>query len=101
MASDYVRGEMDIADQKATFGGFIAVTIWGSLLTIVSVLYLTLVFAVGMDWLAGLIGTAIVGGVLGLARGMKTSWYVTLGGLFFFGLVCGGIVQLFGMVIGG
>ncbi len=101
MASDYVRGEMNIADQKATFGGFISVTVWGSLLTIVSVLYLTLVFAVGIDWLVGLVATAIVGGVLGLALGMKTSWYVTLGGLFVFGLVCGGIVQLFGMVIGG
>ena len=101
MASDCVRGERDIADERATFGGFIAVSVWGSLLTGVSVLYLTLVFAVGMDWLAGLIATAVVGGVLGLALGMKTSWDVTLGGLFFFSLVCGGIAQLFGMVFGG
>ena len=28
MASDYVRGEMDIADQKSTFDGFIAVSGW-------------------------------------------------------------------------
>ncbi|OLF81240.1 hypothetical protein AWH62_00770 [Maricaulis sp. W15] len=101
MASDYVRGEMNIADQKATFGGFIAVSVWGSLLTVVSVLYLTLAFAVGMDWLVSLIAVGIVGGVLGLALGMKTSWYVTLGGLFVFGLVCGGLVQLFGMALGG
>lgn len=101
MASDYVRGEMDIADQKSTFDGFIAVSVWGGLLTVISVLYLTLAFAVGVDWLASLIATAIVGGVLGLALGMKTSWYVTVGGLFVFGLVCGGIVQLFGMAIGG
>ena len=38
MASDYVRGEMDIADQKSTFDGFIAVSVWGSLLTVISVL---------------------------------------------------------------
>lgn len=101
MASDYVRGEMDIAHQKSTFDGFIAVSVWGSLLTIVSVLYLTLAFAVGMDWLVSLIATAIVGGALGMALGMKTSWYVTLGGLFVFGLVCGGLVQLFGMAFGG
>jgi len=101
MASDYVRGEMNIASQKSTFSGFISVTVWGSLLTIVTVLYLTLAFAVGMDWMVSLIATAIVGGVLGLALGMKTSWYVTVGGLFVFGLVCGGLVQLFGMAFGG
>jgi len=101
MASDYVRGEMDIDHQKSTFDGFIAVSVWGSLLTIVSVLYLTLAFAAGMDWLAALIATGIVGGVLGMALGMKTSWYVTLAGLFVFGLACGGLVQLFGMAFGG
>jgi len=90
MASDYVRGEMDIDHQKSTFDGFIAVSVWGSL-----------AFAAGMDWLAALIATGIVGGVLGMALGMKTSWYVTLAGLFVFGLACGGLVQLFGMAFGG
>ncbi|WP_300527056.1 aa3-type cytochrome c oxidase subunit IV [Maricaulis sp.] len=101
MASDYSRGEMDISDHKATFDGFMAVTVWGSLLTAISVLYLTLVFAVGMDWLASLIGVAVVSVLGGMALNMKVSWYVTVAGLFIFSLICGGIVSLFGMFLAG
>lgn len=101
MAADHARGEMDISQHRATFDGFMAVTVWGSLLTAVSVLYLTLVFAVGYDWLASLIGVAVVGVIAGLVMKMQTAWYITVAGLFFFGLIGGGIVQLFGMVFAG
>ncbi len=101
MASDYVRGEMDIADQKMTFDGFMAVSVWGSLLTAISVLYLTLVFAVGWDWMTSLIGVTVLSVVAGLALSMKTSWYMTVAGLFVFGLITGGIVNLFGMFLAG
>jgi hypothetical protein len=101
MAADHARGEMDISHHKATFDGFMAVTVWGSLLTAICVLYLTLVFAAGFDWLASLIGVAILSVIAGLVLKMKTAWYVTVGGLFVFGLVSGGIVQLFGMVFAG
>lgn len=101
MASDYSRGEMNISDHKATFDGFMVVTVWGSLLTAITVLYLTLVFAAGFDWLASLIGVAVVSVLGGIALGMKTSWYVTVAGLFIFSLICGGIVSLFGMFLAG
>lgn len=101
MAADHVRGDMDISQHKSTFDGFMAVSTWGALLTALSILYLTLTFAVGMDWLASLAGVAVVGVIAGLVLSMKTSWYVTVAGLFVFGLVCGGIVQLFRLAIGG
>jgi hypothetical protein len=101
MAADHVRGEMDISQHKSTFDGFMAVSTWGSLLTGVTVLYLTLAFAVGLDWLASLIGVAIVGVIAGLILQMKTSWYVTVAGLFVFGLICGGVAQLFSLALGG
>lgn len=101
MAADHVRGDMDISQNKSTFDGFMAVSTWGSLLTGLTVLYLTLAFAVGVDWLASLIGVAIVGVIAGLVLSMKTSWYVTVAGLFVFGAVCGGIVQLFRLALGG
>ncbi|WP_417481908.1 aa3-type cytochrome c oxidase subunit IV [Maricaulis sp.] len=101
MAADYTRGEMNIASQKSTFDGFIVGTVWISLLMIVTLLYLTLVFAVGMDWMGSLIGVAIVGVVLGLVTSMKTSWYVTVGGLFVFGLLCGLLSQLFSVFLAG
>ncbi|MBR9824417.1 MAG: aa3-type cytochrome c oxidase subunit IV [Alphaproteobacteria bacterium] len=101
MASDHVRGEMDISDHKATFDGFMSVTVWSSLITALSVLYFTLVFAIGMDWMGALIASAVVGVVSGLALSMGTAWYMTVVGLFILGIVCGGIVHLFGAVIGG
>lgn len=101
MAADYTRGEMNITSQKNTFDGFIAVTVWTSLLMIVTLLYLTLVFAVGSDWMGSLILVAIVGVVLGLLTSMKTSWYATVGGLFVFSLICGGLAQLFNVFLAG
>lgn len=101
MASDYVRGEMDIAGQKATFDGFMSVTVWGSLITGISVLYLTLVFAVGLDWMGSLLGVTVLSIVAGLALGMKTSWYMTVALMFVLALATGGIVTLFGMFLGG
>ena len=81
MAADYTRGEMNITSQKNTFDGFIAVTLWSSLLMVVTLLYLTLVFAVGTDWMSSLIGVAIVGIV--------------------FGLICGALTQLFSAFLAG
>ncbi|WP_203294002.1 aa3-type cytochrome c oxidase subunit IV [Maricaulis parjimensis] len=101
MATEHVRGEMDIADHKATFDGFMAVSTWGGLLTALTVFLLTLIFAVGMDWIGALIGTTVVGIIAGLVMKMSTAWYVTLGGLFVFTLICGGIAQLAGMALAG
>lgn len=101
MAADYTRGEMNISGQQGTFNGFIAVTLWGSLLLAITLFYLTLVFAVGADWMGSLIGVAIVGVVLGFVTGMKTGWYITVGSLFVFGLICGGLSQLFSVFLAG
>ncbi|WP_417498382.1 aa3-type cytochrome c oxidase subunit IV [Maricaulis sp.] len=101
MAADYTRGEMNIASQKSTFDGFMAITLWSSLLLGLTLFYLTLVFAVGMDWMGSLFGVAIIGVVLGLLTSMKTSWYVTVGGLFVFGLACGLLSQLFNVFLAG
>jgi hypothetical protein len=40
--SDYHRGDMDIAEQKTTFHGFIAMSKWGSLVIAVTILFWTL-----------------------------------------------------------
>jgi hypothetical protein len=55
-ASDYHRGEMDIAEQQATFKLVMGLTKWGSLATVVLVLFLTLLFATN----AGFLGSAFV-----------------------------------------
>lgn len=54
-ASDYHRGEMDIAEQVSTFELFNGLTKWGSLFIGALVLFLTLWFCTG----AGFPGAAI------------------------------------------
>lgn len=101
MAADHTRGEMDISHHKGTFNGFMSVSLWSALITGLSVFYLTLVFATGTDWLGALIGVAVLGALLGLVLKMKTAWYITVAGLLVFGLIAGGMVQLFGAVVAG
>ncbi|MGE0046588.1 MAG: aa3-type cytochrome c oxidase subunit IV [Hyphomonadaceae bacterium] len=64
---EYVHGEMDIADQRDTFSGFLSATVWGCTLVAQSVALLTLAFALGLGWWAGLgafIAIAIAAGII-------------------------------------
>ncbi len=80
-ASDYVRGEMDIEDQKNTWAGFMTASLWGGLITTLVLAYATLTIALGMNWMVALVlcaGAAIVGG---MAMGMGGAWIATVVGL--------------------
>jgi len=101
MASDYTRGEMDISAQKSTFDGVMVVSVWSSLLTAMSIFYFTLVFGVGTDWLSALIGVSLLSAVLGKLLSMSSAWYMTVVGLFVFGLIFGGLASLFGSLVAG
>jgi len=59
--SDYHRGEMDIAEQTATFHLVMGMTKWGSLVIAVGVLFFTLLFCVPG---AGFFGAAAASAVL-------------------------------------
>lgn len=91
---DYDRGEMEIEEQSDTFSGFMRVSVWSSLLIIISVLFFSLVFAAGAPWLPSLIGSIAVGAIGGFFLGMKGAWYGSLFGLTVLGLVVGGVVSL-------
>jgi uncharacterized membrane protein len=64
-ASDHHRGDMDIHEQVYTYRLFGRLTKWGSLITAVAVLFLTMWFCAG----AGFIGSAVTGLVV-LALGI-------------------------------
>jgi hypothetical protein len=84
--SDYHRGDMDIAEQKRTFAGFMTVTVWGSGITAMVIFYLTLVFAAGFHWLPSLIGVGALGVLFGLGLRLKGGWYavvIVLGAIAF------------------
>lgn len=59
-SSDYHRGEMDIAEQKATYHLVMGMTKWGSLVLAASLLFVVLWFCTP----AGFMGGAVAGVVL-------------------------------------
>jgi hypothetical protein len=63
--SDYHRGDMDIAEQSATYELVMGMTKWGSLVIAVGVLFFTLLFCTGVGFL-GAAATAVVVAVLGV-----------------------------------
>lgn len=96
MAADHVHGEMNISAQKSTFDGVMDVTVWSSLLLLMMIFYFTLVFATGVDWLAALIGVSGLTAVFGLLLNLGGAWYMTVAGIFVFGLIVGGFSTLMG-----
>jgi hypothetical protein len=58
-AGEYHRGEMEIAEQTATFHGFIGMVKWGSLATAAFVLFLVMMFCAHAGFMQSAL-TAIV-----------------------------------------
>jgi hypothetical protein len=92
--NDYVQGSMEIAEQKATYSGFMVATQWGAALTALIVLFLSLVFAANLPWVACLFGVAALGIVAGLVMRMGGAWYGAVVALTIVGLLSGGIAAL-------
>lgn len=66
MASEYHRGEMDIAEQTSTYHAVMGLTKWGSLAVATAVLMLTLWFCTPAGFLGGLI-PGVVAAAAGIA----------------------------------
>ncbi len=86
------NGGMDIADQKATFSGFMAVTVWGSALIVMTVAGLVVAFALGAGWFSGVAVYAVLGGLAGLILRLGGAWWASLAVTVAVFLVGGGIV---------
>lgn len=75
-STDYKRGEMEITNQKGTFGGFMSGTVYGGAAIIYILLFPIFMFAVGLGWMPSLIISAIVAIIIGAALKLKGGWYV-------------------------
>lgn len=75
---EYHHGGMEVADQKATFHGFLIATVWGCGLIAMSVALLTLAFAMGWGWWAGLAAYVVIGAAVGLVFKMGGAWWALL-----------------------
>ena len=93
--SDYIRGEMDISDHKATFDGVMNVSVYVGLMTSIVVLYLTLVFCGVTDWFSGLIATAIVGAISGFALKQGVLYWTSFIAFAVITLISGFLISLF------
>jgi len=65
MAQSSAHGHMDIQDQKETFHGFLTATVWtcGHIAQLVALL--TLSFAIGFGWWAGVAAFIVIGIAVG------------------------------------
>jgi hypothetical protein len=95
MAEDYTRGQMDISHHKATYDAVMKVSVFVSVLLGLIVLYLTLVFGAGMNWITALIASLIAGGLTGFALKQGARYWASLGVLAVITLISGGITLLF------
>lgn len=77
-ASGSEHGHMDIASQKAMFGGFLKVVEWACVLIAMLLGLLVFSFAIGFGWWIGVMAWAAIGVVAGLVMRMKSAWWITL-----------------------
>jgi hypothetical protein len=98
-SDDYHHGDMPIADQKATWRGFMTVTQWGSVLTAMLLLQITLHFAAGLSWWPALAGSTILGLAAGLLLNMGSAWIATCVGWAVLCAIVGGLMALAGATV--
>lgn len=96
MADEYTRGQMDISEHKKTFESVMSVSVYVSLLLGLSVLYLTLVFASGMDWFTALVLSGVLGGIAGYFMRQNLLYWISLAGLALVAVIGGLITALLG-----
>jgi hypothetical protein len=74
-ASHGARGEMDISDQRETFHGFLSASLWGATHIAQVVALITLAFAIGAGWWAGVAAVIAIGVVVGLLFKSSGAWW--------------------------
>jgi hypothetical protein len=87
----YHHGEMEIADQSATYAGFLVASQWGCVLVGASVLCMSLIWGAHVPWLQAVLGCGALSIVAGLGMKMGNSFTITSVALTVIGLIAGGI----------
>ncbi|PWE18646.1 aa3-type cytochrome c oxidase subunit IV [Marinicauda salina] len=96
MAAEHTRGDMDITMQKRTFEGVMGAGVLATLITGVTILFLTLVFATDVAWFPSLVVTLIAGGAAGAALKRGAAYWASLVALTGIALIGGVLVTAFG-----
>jgi hypothetical protein len=73
------RGDMEIADQKSTFHGFLIATVWTCAIIAMTVALLTVAFAIsGGNWWTGLLAYTLIGIAVALVFKLRGAWWAFL-----------------------
>ncbi|ACT60617.1 aa3-type cytochrome c oxidase subunit IV [Hirschia baltica] len=96
---EYVRGQMDVKSQTATYSGFLKVTAWTSLLLTLILGYATFTLTMGVHWMVAMALFAIVGVIGGMVMGLGGGFLLAVGGLVFLGLFVQVMVSLGGALM--
>lgn len=91
MAQSGAHGNMDITDQKSTFGAFISATVWTCGLVAQIVGLATLAFAIGAGWWAGFVVFVLIGVALGASFKLSGVYWATQVALWVL-LALGGLI---------
>jgi hypothetical protein len=75
MAQSGARGHMDIQDQRNTFSGFIATSLWGGIFLAQLIALLVLAFATGNGWWAGFSALVAIGVAAGFFFRMSATYW--------------------------
>ncbi len=92
--SDYNHGEMNIADQEATWRGFLNFSLWSGLITALILGHAILAIAIGMHWLISLSLMVLAGLAVGALMRMGGAWFATVGGLAALGILVQIIIKI-------
>lgn len=91
---DHVQGGMDVADQRATFSGFVHAIAWGCGLLAQAIALLVTAFAVGAGWWAGLAAFVVIGLAVGIIFKLGGGYWAFQIAMIVLMAVGGGVIPL-------
>ncbi len=75
MAQTGAHGQMEIQDQRDTFHGFLAASLWGGVLIAQGLALCTLAFAIGLGWWSGMLALVAIGVAVGFLFRMSGAFW--------------------------
>lgn len=96
---EYVRGQMDVSSQAATYSAFMKVTAWTSLLLTLILGYAIFTLTMGIHWMVAMGIFAIVGVIGGMVMGLGGGFLLAVFGLVVLGVIVQGFVMLGGALM--
>ncbi len=79
--STYEHGSQDISTHQDTYGAILRLFMWSGVVIGLATLYLSMVFAGGMNWFSSLIIVFVISILIGLVLKRGSAWYAVMAGL--------------------